>query len=129
MTDLNAAERLDTKAADLLQQFGHDVVASMSLAGQYSLKDVAHAAVHVTDEFYRERDKSLIDEAFARSVGEDVEHGWFLVGHHGGGRAYLIRYQTGWQLRITGRVDIPNPTIGDFYTACRLFLVQLKEGV
>ena len=86
----------------------------------------------VANRRLQELDESPIDEAFARSVGEYGEHETL-----GGKKARYVRvapnatiWISGYPIRLeveTARID--NPTIGDFYTAARLFKVQLKEGV
>lgn len=67
------------QSAEKLSIFGQDVIASLSLAADYDLKDVAFLAQEVGDyvaenipllqQAERERDATPVDEAWLRSIG------------------------------------------------------------
>lgn len=84
--------------------------------------------------FRRINDPTPITEEFARSVAVDVTTAGsgFLAFRVGLGErcgdVRLMRAPSGLWRMFCGSGTIDNPTIGDFYTACRLFKVQLKEG-
>lgn len=67
---------VDAKAMQLLSQFGNDVVASMSLAGQYNLKDLAYAAVLVSDHYYQQ---TMADNSQPFTVEWLCEIGFTLI--------------------------------------------------
>lgn len=135
MTELDQAagrlRNLDHRDAVLLSCFGHDVVASMSLASSYDIKGVAHAAANIGDQYSRLTDPRPVDEAFARWVaGDDIgSAGWSrcFVESESGVIVQLMRPPRGqWRLMAAGAI-IDNPTIGQFWMACKLFGVEVNE--
>lgn len=83
----------------------------------------------VIDAHLRETDPTLITEEFARSVSARVTQGGRYFTGRDVANSFSIRFAgSGVYLRIDGCSKIfLNPTIGHFYTACRMFGVMLKD--
>lgn len=77
----------------------------------------------LSDAMMRETDPTLVDETFARSIALQFyeKEATYKIGE----MTYLIIQDDGsWMLEHAVKL-IRNPTIGDVYTACRLFKVTI----
>lgn len=82
-------------------------------------------------EFDRERDATPVDEAWVESLKKTLRIDGTWRWYHIADRTSLLIRNGGDSITFwhSGTKMLDSPTRGDVRTACRLFRVQLKEGV
>ncbi len=79
------------------------------------------------EDWRREHDPVLVDVDFAQSVGAEETDGIGTLWRVSEIAYFRIHGEGQMVFKIYGDCEIECPTIGQFYTACRLYGVELKE--